>query len=64
MLSGKGISRKNENKERRLIVKTVDEAVEAVVNLADKDEKMAVSFFLDGRGFGFISLQFGNWAGV
>ena len=45
-------------------MRTVDEAVEAVVNLADKDEKMAVSFFLDGRGFGFISLQFGNWAGV
>ena len=45
-------------------MKTVDEAVEAVVYLADRNEKMAVSFFLDGRGFGFISLQFGNWAGV
>ena len=45
-------------------MKTVDEAVEAVVNLADKDEKMAVYFFLDGLGFIFVSLQFGKWAGV
>ena len=39
-----GRSRKNERKEKRLIVRTVDEAVEAVVNVADKDESLAVFF--------------------